>query len=927
MTGTRATPSAVRDEDSDLLPDLVASVLHRRGARGWTVGSREFWCHVAPEGRTIPAQGWKLHLSATPLSAPIVLLKAAEVLVAGRASFKFAGTLDRVTELVSASYDRGGGGKFITVYPDDDDHFRALAEELHHATRGLPGPGILSDRPYRPGSLVHYRYGVFTGTTQLGNDGTVESLLRTPDGALVRDLRLARFKPPAWARSPWPQQRPEPGPQPQPQSQPGSQPQAASRPAAVLLDGRYVVRSAVRHTYKGGVYYGTDRETDRQVVIKEARRHVGSTVAGTDAGDLLQHEARMHAALAPLGVCPQAFGVFTQGGNLYLVQERVDGENLRDWVVANPAPVSAVLLDLVEQLVTIVERVHAAGHVLRDLNPNNLMLTRDGALRLIDLEMIVRPGDQVQRAYTPGYAAPEVVAAEHSGPAPDFTSDLFSLGAVLFHLASGAETVLAADRPTTRTNGERLALLVSRALADNPVARPFAPAILGLMAESVDQRWSLERLRELLAELRSGRPELPGEPARPVLAADVEERVLADGLTHLLDTMTPAGQPRLWPADGFAALNDPLNVQHGAAGVLAVLTAADVARTDPRLRSGVAEAADWTAGRLRLDEPQLPGLYFGRSGTAWALLDAARLLDDDKLADTAARLARAVPVRWPNPDVCHGAAGAGLTQLHFWQATGEPDFLARAVEAAEGLVAAAEPGRSGTLWPVPKDFDSAMAGAKHLGFAHGVAGIGTFLLLAGQATGRDDFLALAQSAGDTLVAAARTGDGAAWWPEGDHDENAPFRPPYWCSGSSGVGTFLVRLWTATADQRYRNLAEQAAAEVYRRRWQLSPAACHGLAGNAEFLLDLAAALDDPDYRQRAAELVACAHARHTLRDGLLLLPDESNTEVTAGYSGGTAGMLAALVRLRHGGTRLWLPDSLALSVPTDEPVGIEAGAW
>ena len=83
----------------------------------------------------------------------------ADVLVEERASFKFAGALDRVALLTGGRADRGGGGKFITVYPDDPELFRRLARRLHAATLGLRGPRILSDRPYAPGSLVHDRYG------------------------------------------------------------------------------------------------------------------------------------------------------------------------------------------------------------------------------------------------------------------------------------------------------------------------------------------------------------------------------------------------------------------------------------------------------------------------------------------------------------------------------------------------------------------------------------------------------------------------------------------------------------------------------------------------------------------------------------------------------------------------------------------------
>ena len=67
------------------------------------------------------------------------------------------------------------------------------------STEGLPGPGILSDRPYLPGSLLHYRFGAFRGVAMLGNDGSHEAMLVAPDGSLVLDQRKPWFTPPQWA--------------------------------------------------------------------------------------------------------------------------------------------------------------------------------------------------------------------------------------------------------------------------------------------------------------------------------------------------------------------------------------------------------------------------------------------------------------------------------------------------------------------------------------------------------------------------------------------------------------------------------------------------------------------------------------------------------------------------------------------------------
>ncbi|MFI6208265.1 class IV lanthionine synthetase LanL [Streptomyces sp. NPDC051041] len=880
------------------LAGQVRLVMERDGVTGWELRTEEFWTRLLPPDHRPRPQGWKLHVSATPLSAPLVLVRAAGELFRFGCAFKFAGTLERAEALVSGRYDRAGAGKFLTAYPDSDEHALKVAEALDRATAGLPGQEILSDRPYRAGSLVHYRYGAFRGRRVLTNDGSYEIRLTAPDGSAVRDERRPAFTPPAWADIPFPQP-----------SRPAGPPRRA-----LLLADRFLVRGAIRHANKGGVFRATDRTTGAEVVVKQARRHTAARLNGEDARDALRREAAVLDQLGPLGLAPRKVALFDHRQDLFLAQSVVPGVPLRRWTAerfTGEAGLTGLplgqLAALGRAVTDLVAAVHAQGLVLRDLTPNNLMITPQGEVGLVDLELAVRPGTHVNRAGTPGYAAPEQMAAERWAPAPAPTADLFSLGAVLFHLATGADPVFAPDDAPGRSSQARTAALLAAAAVRSPAVRRTQDLILALLREDPSLRPGLDEVRTALAGV--GRAEAapgpvadaPGEGAG--LAAGRRERLLADGLDHLLATMRPDAQ-RLWPTGAFGATTDPCAVQHGAAGPIALLTR--LAARDTRAREGLATAAEWLDRALTAEPTVLPGLYFGRSGTAWALHDAARVLGDDAMAARATALAARVPLHWPNPDVCHGAAGAGLAQLHLWRATGDGEFLSRAERCADGLAGAADR-TGGARWPIPAGFDSALAGVTHHGFAHGTAGVGTFLLTTATVTGREDLHHLAVQAGDTLLAAADRDGDAAWWGTGESTGPAT-RLPNWCSGSSGIGTFLVRLWAATGETRFREAAEAAAAAVLRYRWQTSAAACHGLAGNGQFLLDLAHLLGEPRYLEQAEELAACIDARHTVRDGRQLIPDETHTEVFADYQTGSAGALDFLHRLQYGGPRPWLPD-------------------
>jgi len=246
-----------------------------------------------------------------------------------------------------------------------------------------------------------------------------------------------------------------------------------------------------------------------------------------------------------------------------------------------------------------------------------------------------------------------------------------------------------------------------------------------------------------------------------------------------------------------------------------------------------------------------------------------------------------------------------------WQATGDSDLARLIAEVADGIVAVTSRGDGSRInWTVPIDFDSRLAGHSSYGFAHGTAGIGCFLLAAGQALGRDDLMATARQCGQTLVKLAEHDDGGAVWHEGP---GKPGLLTHWCNGSSGVGTFLVRLYALEGDVTWLDLSESAARAVMLRRWNSGTAYCHGLAGDGDFLLDLAQVTGSPLHRSWAEELASTLYDRRVYRNRCAVIPNETGMEITAEFRTGMAGHLAFLLRLRYGGSRLFHPPLLTVS--------------
>ena len=160
------------------------------------------WSYSRPACKDDPAQGWKLHVSATILSAAEVFSRAESILHKNDALFKVPCRLEFLKSLNSGLTDFSQIGKFLTVYPRSADEASKLARELHRATRGLPGPGIPFEAPYRPKSLVHYRYGAFRRSA----DGT-PGFIHAPGGKRYRDRRAPGRAVPTWLEDPFQKKR------------------------------------------------------------------------------------------------------------------------------------------------------------------------------------------------------------------------------------------------------------------------------------------------------------------------------------------------------------------------------------------------------------------------------------------------------------------------------------------------------------------------------------------------------------------------------------------------------------------------------------------------------------------------------------------------------------------------------------------------
>jgi serine/threonine protein kinase len=205
--------------------------------------------------------------------------------------------------------------------------------------------------------------------------------------------------------------------------------------------GPYEVTGRLGEGGMGEVYRGTDTRLGREVAIKVLPVATGTS---SDALARFEREGRAIAALNHPNICT-LFDVGTDEGRPYLVMELLAGASLHEVLAAGPLPVGA-LIDHGISLADALHAAHSRGIIHRDLKPANVFLTEHGAIKILDFGLAKADDDRghetptIEAALTgPGttlgtlsYMSPEQLR----GDAVDARSDLFSLGLVLYEMAT-----------------------------------------------------------------------------------------------------------------------------------------------------------------------------------------------------------------------------------------------------------------------------------------------------------------------------------------------------------------------------------------------------------------------------------------------------------------------------------------------------------
>ncbi len=213
---------------------------------------------------------------------------------------------------------------------------------------------------------------------------------------------------------------------------------------------QYEILSPLGAGSMGEVYRARDTRLDREVAIK-----VLPELVSLDPERLLRFEQEAKAAAALNH--PNILAVYQLGtylGTPYLVSELLEGKTLTEVIRRSPLPLRKAI-DYGVQIARGLAAAHEKGIIHRDLKPDNLFVTKEGRVKILDfgLAKVILPKDSVSNLAptitlpgvalgTIGYMSPEQVR----GHSTDQRADIFAIGAILYEMVMGKQTF---QRPTS----------------------------------------------------------------------------------------------------------------------------------------------------------------------------------------------------------------------------------------------------------------------------------------------------------------------------------------------------------------------------------------------------------------------------------------------------------------------------------------------
>ena len=203
--------------------------------------------------------------------------------------------------------------------------------------------------------------------------------------------------------------------------------------SGTLLQERFLVEEKIGVGGMGAVYRAVDQKFGTQVAIKE------TFYGNTDLAEAFEREARLLNGLHH-PILPHVSDYFTENGEHFLVMEYIDGDDMSELLKRGKVFSVDTVVGWTRDLLDGLDYLHSQDPPIihRDIKPNNLKLTSRGKIVLLDFGMAKETsGNTLGAKSVFGYSRRYSPLEQIEGSGTDARSDIFSLGATVYHLLTG----------------------------------------------------------------------------------------------------------------------------------------------------------------------------------------------------------------------------------------------------------------------------------------------------------------------------------------------------------------------------------------------------------------------------------------------------------------------------------------------------------
>lgn len=822
---------------------------------------RIFYLCIPPKNIQFPKHGWKIHLSSTNRNAKDILKIAAKICKNYETSFKFLA--DEFLRDINAdkATPRGYANKFITIYPESEETFIKLMNALYAKLKSFEGPYILSDRRFKDCKVLYYRYGTFYPDYLTTSDGKKIPYIKSPDGKIFLDIRRPYFQLPEWIKDPF-----EP---------PEQLRKSGNSNTITLKNGRYEIKKALHFSTAGGVYLAFDKINNKEVIVKEARPYTLTVKAldNKDAVSLLKREYKILNMMSGSNVAPKPIDLFQEWEHTFLVEEYIEGRTIDRFVASesiilyhpNNKDIHSfydTIKNIALKLCNAIKKFHDKNIIINDLSPNNIIITNDNDVKIIDLESAFEYTKEKRiNFYTLEYTHKSIREGKEIG----FRSDLYSLGIVLFNLVSSTSVF-------KNLKGSFIREMLHSISIDYGLPTDFIEIIDNL----TNYKEKYKNIDEVISDIQN---------------IDLNKNKMGSINTcskslNLEDTIFKTCKQIISSSDinkkdGTFFKNYPIrlndfNIAHGDLGVLFALNYVGYHPSINFLKP--------LQEKINNVEYIAPGLYTGLAGMAWAMYELGEKRYSLTLIDQANKSLE----KLKDFTIYSGLAGIGLANLYFWFQTRNDDFLKKAKTISNRIIENAIETKNGIYWMKNSEVTDN-------GYFHGSSGIALFLLYLYKITGKGKYLSYCKKALNYDISQTIPFKNVISLKK---NKNEQIVLPYLGIGTAGIIITLSRL--IKFDNNIENYYVEKFNELINdceRKYTASPGLFMGLAGIGNTLIDCYQLLEEDKYLNLAYEVAeSILLYRVEIEDGYGF-PSDTLLRISNDFGTGSSGIIMFLNRL------------------------------